>query len=109
MVESSHEVATVQQKTDIDFLREWLVENTQPGRCYALILHNSYSRWMQKRQLEPLALYDFAYGLRLLNVDRIRDRRGSLISLALKPHPARLEKESHQRTRQSRRLSKLFR
>ncbi len=98
LFDTMRKVAALPHMTDIDLVKQWLTENTTgDGSTYTLILHANYSRWLECQQIEPLPLAEFGFALRLLNIDRQRDRRGSLIALALKPAPARLK--AHQPTR----------
>lgn len=111
-----HKVATLTQKneqssplTDIDLVKQWMQERTTTGQSYTMILHSDYARWMEKRSVEPLPLTEFGAALRLLNVDRHRDRCGSLVALALKPAPAKLKAQQQDQARQRKKLRRLFR
>ena len=97
------------QITDIGLVQQWMNERTTTGQNYTMILHTDYARWMEKRGIQALPLGEFGTALRLLNVDRQRDRRGSLVALALRPAPARLKAQQEIQARQAARLKKLFR
>lgn len=84
-------------------------ERTAEGATYTGILYGDYAYWMEKHHIQPLPLGEFGTALRLLNIDRQRDRRGSLVALALRPSPARLQAQQQARRQQAAKLRKLFR
>jgi len=87
----------------------WLDERTTPtGQNYTSILHADYQHYSEKLGIPAIGVRHFGVVLSVAGVSREHTVKGSLLNLAIKPHPLKIQQAQADRRRQRAGLNRLF-